>query len=210
MHNKISGFVLATAAAALIVGCQPGDQPNVERDVETALSQAGFTEVDVQQDRTTGVVTLTGEVESEADRQRAEQAARTAAGTMIVSNEISVMGEFDDREGFAAEQPMRDDDPWGEDRDLQAQDREFRAEQDAEFALNGDAEIEASFEQMLTEHGHTVEIDFEANDGVLRLSGEVESEQERAELEQMAAAIPNVRQVINELQVSERVVGAAS
>lgn len=197
MHKKISGIILATAAAALVLGCAPDTgHPDVEDDVELALEQAGFTDVDVSQDRTTGVVTLSGEVQTDADRQRAEQAARTAAGTLIVSNELAVEGEmFDERAadtGFDRDDRFARDDAWVEDRDR-------------EFAMNGDDEIEASFEEMLAarqieEHE---DIKFEANNGVLRLSGEVSSSELRAELEELAAQVPNVRQVVNEVEVAE-------
>ncbi len=174
MNNKVSGIVLALAVAGLAVGCaQDEDAPDVQGDVETALSQAGYEDVSVDQDQGRGIVTLSGEVDTEQDRQRAEQAARAAAGSMIVANEIGVRPEG--MEGQAEDVATAQDDA-----------------------------IESNFEAMLASRQVEDDIDFESNNGVLRLSGEVNEPTLRNELEEMAASVPNVRQVINEIEVAER------
>ncbi len=174
MNNKVSGIVLALAVAGLASGCaQDEDAPDVHDDVETALSQAGYEDVSVDQDQGRGIVTLSGEVDTEQDRQRAEQAARAAAGSMIVANEIGVRPEG--MEGQAEDVATAQDDA-----------------------------IESNFEAMLASRQVEDDIDFESNNGVLRLSGEVDDPNLRNELEEMAASVPNVRQVINELEVAER------
>jgi hyperosmotically inducible periplasmic protein len=40
--------------------------------------------------------------------------------------------------------------------------------------------------------------------GVLTLSGEVNSQARRAQVEKVASAVPNVQQVVNELQVKNQ------
>lgn len=174
MNNKVSGIVLALAVAGLASGCaQDEGAPDVQDDVETALNQAGYEDVSVDQDKGRGIVTLSGEVDTEQDRQRAEQAARAAAGSMIVANEIGVR-------------------PTG---------MEGQAE---DVATAQDDAIESNFEAMLASRQVEDDVDFESNNGVLRLSGEVEDPSLRNELEEMAASVPNVRQVINEIEVAER------
>jgi hyperosmotically inducible protein len=163
------------AFGAVAIGCAPDrDSPDVTNDVETALNQAGYDDISVSQDRQRGIVTLSGEVESDAERQRAEQTARQAAGNMIIANEIAVrpMGFEDEAEDVA------------------------RAQDDA---------IESNFEAMLAERQLDGEVDYEVTNGVIRLSGEVDTPELRRELEELAASVPNVRQVVNELEVNQRV-----
>lgn len=175
MNSKVTGILTAIAFGAVAAGCAPeSDRQDVTDDVETALNQAGFEDVNVDQDRERGIVTLSGEVDTDADRQTAEQTARQAAGDMIVANEIAVRPQ-----GFE--------------------------EQAEDVAANQDDAIGSSFEAMLAER-QIEDVDYEVTNGVLRLQGEVDSQEMRRELEELAASIPNVRQVVNELEVAgERV-----
>ena len=151
MNNKVTGIILALAVAGLASGCaQDQDAPDVQEDVETALNEAGFEDVSVEQDQGRGIVTLSGEVDSEQDRQRAEQAARAAAGSMIVANEIGVRPEG--AEGQAEDVATAQDDA-----------------------------IESNFEAMLASRQVEDGVDFESNNGVLRLSGEVDDPNLRSE-----------------------------
>jgi osmotically-inducible protein OsmY len=47
-------------------------------------------------------------------------------------------------------------------------------------------------------------VDYHVKNGVVTLNGEVNSEAKRAQVENVASAIPNVRQVVNELQVKDQ------
>lgn len=175
MNSKVTGILVAVAFGAVAVGCAPDREgtDDVSDNIETALSQAGFENVDVSQDEDRGILTLSGEVNTDADRERAEQTARSAAGDMIVANEIAVRPQ-----GFESE----------------AED----------IAANHDDAIESNFEAALVQRQIEDGVDFEANNGVLRLSGEVDSMDLRREVEELAANIPNVRQVVNEIEISER------
>src|SRR5262249_61417084 len=81
-----------TGFLALAVGCQErqAKSPDVKDNVKQSLQQAGLRDVDVSQDRDKGVVTLSGNVPSEADKAQAESIAKSAAAGLVVSNEISV------------------------------------------------------------------------------------------------------------------------
>lgn len=46
-------------------------------------------------------------------------------------------------------------------------------------------------------------VDFEVNNGVVTLKGELPSMEQREEVEKMAAKTPNVQQVVNEIQVKQ-------
>jgi osmotically-inducible protein OsmY len=45
-------------------------------------------------------------------------------------------------------------------------------------------------------------IDFKSNNGVLTLKGKVKSPEQRQQAEQVAANVPNVAQVVNEIEVN--------
>jgi len=47
-------------------------------------------------------------------------------------------------------------------------------------------------------------VKYEVKSGVVTLTGEVNSESKRAQVEQVASTVPNVRQVVNELQVKDQ------
>jgi hyperosmotically inducible protein len=48
------------------------------------------------------------------------------------------------------------------------------------------------------------DVKYSAKNGVLTLTGEVNSQQLRDQAQQLAAAVPNVQQVVNEIQVKNQ------
>lgn len=90
MRNWI---VMGAVASAMTVGaCQQG--PDVERMAEGAIESAALQDqVDVNFDRSAGVVRLSGTVDSAAQRARAADAVKASIGTRAqVANEIVVEG----------------------------------------------------------------------------------------------------------------------
>lgn len=87
-------FTAALAALSMIlaVGCsqQRANNPKMKDNVETALKNSGFDKVNIDEDRDKGVVTLKGDVQTEADKQRAEEVARQAAPNSIIANQLLV------------------------------------------------------------------------------------------------------------------------
>ena len=47
-------------------------------------------------------------------------------------------------------------------------------------------------------------VKYDVKTGVVTLTGEVNSQSKRAQVEQVASTVPNVRQVVNELQVKDQ------
>jgi hyperosmotically inducible periplasmic protein len=173
MNCKLLSRLMTLGILTLLIGCsERNTSANVKGDVEQALNQAGLKSVNVSQDRDKGVITLTGEVQTEADKQRAEEIAKSMARSAVVANEIGVRPS-----GFESEAKKVDS--------------------------NLDTAIEKNLEALLVtkqlDHG----IKYSAKNGVLTLSGDVNSMERRSELEQLAASVPNVKQVVNELQVKE-------
>jgi len=79
------------------------------------------------------------------------------------------------------------------------------AESDAkkiESAL--DDGIESNMKALLVRLGSPKDVDYKVNAGVVTLTGSVNSQARRSDVEKAAAAVPNVKQVVNELQVKNQ------
>ena len=85
-------LVLAPVVLMLCVaiGCASSEVPDVTDNVESALETRGLRDVSVSQDRTSGVVTLTGNVATEAEKTAAAAAAQSAAAGQVVANQLVV------------------------------------------------------------------------------------------------------------------------
>jgi hyperosmotically inducible periplasmic protein len=69
-------------------------------------------------------------------------------------------------------------------------------------AMNSDLDtgIEKNLDAALIQNGLHKDVKYEVKNSVVTLSGEVSSRSVRAQAEQLASSVPNVRQVVNELQ----------
>jgi hyperosmotically inducible protein len=158
-------LIAAIAALTLILGIGCGKQrasnPSVKNNVEAALDQAGLKNINVDEDRSKGVVTLKGEVPSQEDKARAEETARNALL-------VTAGGE-----GMAKD-----------------------------VAKSNDDAIEARFkEYMAANNMKNQHIRAEAKNGVLTLTGNVDTPQQRSTVEKDVAKIEGVTQVVNKLEV---------
>jgi hyperosmotically inducible periplasmic protein len=173
MKCKILGLFMAIASLILTLACsQRQKSPDVKADIEKALGRAGLSSVNVSQDRDKGVITLSGDVQTETDKQRAEDAARSVSNSLVIANQIGVRPS-----GFESEAKKVDS--------------------------SLDTAIEKNLEAILVGKHLDQDIKYTAKNGVLTLRGEVNSINKRHEIEQLAASVPNVKQVINELQIKE-------
>jgi hyperosmotically inducible periplasmic protein len=64
-----------------------------------------------------------------------------------------------------------------------------------------DKGIEKNFDAVLVKHKLEHTVKYDVKDGVVTLSGKVKSETQRDDVQKMASNVPNVRQVVNELEV---------
>jgi len=67
-----------------------------------------------------------------------------------------------------------------------------------------DKAIEKNLDAVLIKNRLKKEVKYDIQNGVVTLTGEIVSQSRRAEVESLAAAVPNVRQVVNELEVRNR------
>jgi hyperosmotically inducible periplasmic protein len=165
--------LLALMAAVFTIACsqQKANTPDVTDQIKDSLKANNLNDVKVSEDRDKGVVTLSGDVKSDEEKTQAEDIARKGANGLIVANEIGVR-------------------PEGAEGDAKKVDK------------NLDKGIEDNFKAALTENGmDNQHIRYESNNGVLTLKGDVDSPAQRQSAEKMAAKIPNVSQVVNELEV---------
>jgi hyperosmotically inducible periplasmic protein len=171
-------MILTSAAIAtlllcvLCVACSSSRDNTSYRDsVKKALEQAELTDVSVAEDRDKNTVTLGGTVHSDDAKSKAADVAKEAAGNRTVVNEVSV-------------QPVG-------------------AESDAKsIASNVDEAIEKNYKAALISTGlEKQHIDFKAKNGVLILKGSVKTVAQRQEAQSAAARVPNVQQVLNQINV---------
>jgi hyperosmotically inducible protein len=168
--------ILASVAIAtlfLCVACssKSEDSASYKDSVKKALEQAELTNVSVAEDREKNTVTLAGTVHSDDAKAKATDVARGAAGNRTVVNEVSV-------------QPVG-------------------AETDAKtIASNVDDAIERNYKAALISNGlQKQHIDFKAKNGVLTIKGTVKTVAQRQRAQTVAASVPNVQQVLNQIDV---------
>jgi hyperosmotically inducible periplasmic protein len=176
MNSKSFAGLLAIAAVGCLIGCSdsPRKSPDVTDSVRKSLDQSNLHDVKVSQDRDKGVVTLTGQVASDSAKSQAESIAKSIAGSQVVADEIAVV-------------------PPGP------------GASDAK-TINSDLDkgIEQNLDAALVQNRFKKDVKYDVKNGVVTLTGEVNSQSKRAQVEKIAAGVPNVQQVVNELQVKDQ------
>jgi len=73
-------------------------------------------------------------------------------------------------------------------------------------AIHSDVDkgIEKNLDAALIQNRLNKQVKYDVKSGVVTLTGEVNSQSKRAYAEKIAAAVPNVQQVVNELQIREQ------
>ena len=172
---KLSLTIFLLLAVGGLMGCSKtiAKSPDVADSIQKSLDQAGLKVVSVAQDRDKGVVTLSGNVATEAEKTQAESIAAGIAGGQVVSNQIAVVP------------------PGGE---------------SAAKAVNSDldAGIDKNLDATLIQNKLRKGVTYAVKSGVVTLTGEVSSQSNRAQVEQLASTVPNGLQVVNELQVKDQ------
>ena len=73
-----------------------------------------------------------------------------------------------------------------------------------------DKAIEKNLDATLVKHRLKKDVKYDVKNGVVTLTGDVPSQARRAQVEKIAASIPNVKQVVNELEVKNQKASATS
>jgi osmotically-inducible protein OsmY len=168
---KLIAIIVTAVLTLASVACSKSNDVSYKESVQRALEQADLKGVSVAEDKDKNTITLSGKLHSEDSKQQAGQIAQAAAGTRIVANEISV-------------QPLG----------LESQAKEINS--------NLDEAIEKNFKAALIAQGlQKQHIAYKARNGLLTLTGNVKTPQQRQQAEQIASAVPNVGQVLNQIEV---------
>ena len=162
---------LATLLLATVTSVACSHKVSYKEPVETALEQAELQEVAVSEDIDKNTITLDGTLHSAEAKDKAGAIAKAVAGTRIIANEISV-------EPVGFESQARD------------------------AASKVDDGIEKNYKAALIPTDLNYQhINFKVTNGVLTLTGTVRNPAQRQYAENLAAKIPNVHQVLNQIKV---------
>lgn len=166
-------FAATVLLLFIVAGCSTNkaSTPNVKERVANALGNAGFKNLTVSTDNDKQLVTLKGDVKTLEEKDRAEDVAKSASAGWVVANEIGVRPE-----GVESAASQIDS--------------------------NVDSAIEKDFKAVLIANRlDSQHIHYTAKNGVLTLKGDVGTSAQREEAEKLAATVPNVQQVVNELDI---------
>jgi hyperosmotically inducible periplasmic protein len=171
MKLKVLTIAIAVSLFLATSACSKQPERTYKDSVKTALEQSDLKNVSVSEDTDKNTITLGGTLHSEDAKQKAANVAKANAGSRIVVNEVSVQ-------------------PVGQES------------QAKNVTSNLDDGIESNYKAALIAKGLDKQsIRFDAKNGVLTLKGHVKTTSQRKEAEQLAQAVPNVQQVVNEIDV---------
>jgi hyperosmotically inducible periplasmic protein len=161
----------ALAGMLAVAGCNK-QFPDEKTSVTNAMSTNNLTSVSISQDRQKGVMTLSGNVASDDQKTQAENLAKQAAPDYTIADEIGVQPPGDESQAKAVSSSL-------------------------------DSAIEDNFKATLKAHRNLDDqsISYEAKNGTLVLKGTVKTERQKNEAAKLAKEVPNVQQVVNEIEV---------
>jgi hyperosmotically inducible protein len=165
--------IVILAGVGYLAGCNTtSSHPDYKPAVTSSLKSNSLSDISVSQDQEKGVITLTGDVSSQDQKMQAENVAKQSAPGYTIANEIGV--------------------------------RPAGAEGQANsVASNLDKGIEDNFKAALKGHKNLDDqsIDYSAKNGTLVLKGSVKTASQKKEAGDIAKQVPNVQQVVNEIEV---------
>jgi hyperosmotically inducible protein len=161
------------ASTLTLSGCSHSGHPDHRMDVYNALAQHDLRSVTVSQDRIAGTITLAGIVGSNDNKQTADQLAHHAAPGYSIVDRIQLQNA-----GLVGE--------------IKAAQNDVRL----------DTAIEHHYKSTLAAHSDLKGIHYSAYNQILTLKGSVKTYKERQEAEDLAKKVPQVQQVINEIQIN--------
>ncbi len=165
------GASILLGGAMVISGCNNKAHPDEKSAVTNSLNTNNLSAVSVSQDRDKGVITLKGDVDTADAKAQAETLAKQAAPDYTIANEIGV--------------------------------RPPQAANAGAVASNLDSAIEDNFKAAIKAHENLNDqsISGSAKNGTLVIKGSVKTAAQKKEVGTLAKQVPNVQQVVNELDV---------
>ena len=167
-------FAIASLAGGLLIaGCNNNPKyPDSKEAVNNSLTENNLGAIHVSQDQGKGVITLTGTVPSDSQKTQAESVAKQAAPNYTIADEIAVVPP-DNASATKA------------------------ANSDTDDAIEDGLKADLKRNRNLDDQ----DISVKSKNGTVVLSGSVKTEAQKREAERLAKHVPNVQQVVNELEV---------
>jgi hyperosmotically inducible protein len=167
-------FLLGAAilmSGAMVIAGCNKTHPDEKSAVTNSLNGNNLSAVSVSQDQDKGVMTLSGNVDNADAKSQAESLAKQAAPDYTVANEIGV--------------------------------RPPEVANAGAVASNLDSAIEDNFKAAIKAHENLNDqsIHASAKNGTLMIKGSVKTAAQKKEVGTLAKQVPNVQQVVNELEV---------
>lgn len=177
-----SAAIVGVASLALVAGCnQAAQHPDVKDNVVNALKSNNLGNVDVSQDRDKGVMTLTGNVQSQDQKNQAESIVNQTASGYTVADEIGVTPPGDASQAKAV-----------------ASDTDSAIEDNFKAAIKAHKDLDDQ------------SISSSVKNGTIVLKGSVKTGAQKMEAFKLAKGVPNVQQVVNEITVNPKKHSTAS
>jgi hyperosmotically inducible protein len=169
------GSAVLLLGSIAMAGCH--NQPahgDEKAAVNNTLTSNSLGNINVSQDRDKGIITLTGDVGSDDQKSQAETLAKQAAPDYTIADEIGV--------------------------------RPAGANNAGAVASNLDSAIEGNFKATIKAHEYLDDqsIHAKVKNGTLLLKGTVKTPDQKKEAGDLAKKVPNVQQVVNELEVKPK------
>jgi len=163
--------IVIAGGSMFVAGCKSNGQPDEKGAVTNSLKNNNLGSIDVSQDRDKGVMTLKGDVASDDIKKQAETLAKQAAPDYTIADEIGV--------------------------------RPPQADNAGAVASNLDSAIEDNFKAAIKGHENLDDqsIHGSSKNGTLVITGSVKTTAQKKEVSSYAKQVPNVQQVVNELEV---------
>lgn len=170
-HKLVYGSAAMLGALLMVAGCQKATHPDEKSAVTTTLNSNNLSAVSVSQDREKGVMTLSGNLASQDLKNQAESLAKQSAPDYTIADEIGV--------------------------------RPPEVPHAGAIASDVDSAIEDNFKASLKAHEslNDQSIHVSAKNGTLVLKGSVKTAAQKKEAEKLAKDVPNVQQVVNEIEI---------
>ena len=170
-HKFLLSSAAVLAGVMVVAGCNKPAHPDEKSAVTDSLKNSNLSAVSVSQDRDKGVMTLKGNLDSQDLKSQAENIAKQAAPDYTIADEIGV--------------------------------RPPGASEAGSVASNLDSAIEDNYKAMIKSHAslNDQSISGSAKNGTLVIKGSVKTAKQKKEAEDLAKKVPNVQQVVNELEV---------
>ena len=170
--NRFASVALLGVLA--LAGCNRNAQhADVKDAVDGAMTKNNLGVVKVAQDRDKGVLTLTGDVVNADDKTRAESIAKDNAPGYVIANELGVRPQGTDEGQLNSVDNKLDD----------------GIKDNFKASIKAHKELD---DQSIRE---------DVKNGTIVLKGSVKTTAQKAEATKLAKAVPNVKEVVNELEV---------